>query len=202
MILDVEAPTIAALRRKLEPAVTAMRGSNTKWQNTIALDVKIEVAKIGTYYATRAPADVDRLLQAVTVQAELIRRTGGGIAPTQGKERLYESFLAFSKDAALCLFGRDGLKKPFAEVEELSTGWAILNHAMHPKAYLVCGRNEDRPHSGILKHSGITSEFFQGGVLHPTRWNPFINDCWVLGGIKAGLPFIAVTDFMTLSRTV
>lgn len=90
----------------------------------------------------------------------------------------------------LCLFGRDCTsKKPMSQAEELDFGWAVFNHAGHPKEFMVLGSNEERYHTGITKTYGTISKYFRGGIFNPSRWNPFINDCWVLTGIKAEIDF-------------
>ncbi len=202
MILDPTARNLEELRQKLRDEVTANRGADTKWQNTLPKDVAIKIDGIGTYYATRSSADVDRLAQAAIEQGKFIRATKCGLPATQGDERGYQSFNHFQKDARLCLYGWDGYKKKISTNEELETAWAVYNHAKFPKELIVFGRNEDRLHTGIVEAHQTTSEYFQGGILNPDRWNPLINDCWVLGGIKGGNSFISVTDFMSLSREV
>ncbi|KAJ7279143.1 hypothetical protein C8J57DRAFT_154650 [Mycena rebaudengoi] len=203
MILDRTAQKIEELRRNLHDQVTANRGGREKWQNIQTEQVEIEVCGLdAVYYSQRSAVDIDRLAQAAIAQGDFIRKTRGGLPVTQGDETLYRSFDHFSMDATLCLFGRDGYKKPMSKSEELAIGWAVFNHANWPKEFIVFGRNEDRLHSGIVSKYGITSEYFQGGILNPEKWNPFINDCWALGGIKAGNAFMPVTDFMSLSRKV
>ncbi len=132
---------------------------------------------------------------------EFLNRTDG-IPKTQGIERLYETFEDFRKDAILCLSGRDGTGKPLSQSEELAIGWAVFNHARCQKPANIIGRNEDRHHTGITSAHGVTSEYFQGGILNPNRWSPFFNHCWVLGGIKGGLDFMTVTDCRSVSREV
>jgi len=202
MILDATVPNLEGLRHKVQNDVTANRGAATIWQNTLLKDVQIEINGVGTYYATRSPADVDRLAQAAIEQGKFILSTNGGLSATKGDERLYETFSDFKKDARLCVYGWDGYKKKFSSNEELDTAWAVYNHAKFPKELLVFGRIEDRLHSGIVKAHQTTSEYFQGGILNADRWNPLVNDCWVLGGIKGGNAFMSVTDFMSLSREV
>jgi hypothetical protein len=203
MILDRTAQKIEELRRNLHDQVTANRGGREKWQNIQTEQVEIEVCGLdAVYYSQRSAVDIDRLAQAAIAQGDFIRKTRGGLPVTQGDETLYRSFDHFSMDATLCLFGRNGYKKPMSKSEELAIGWAVFNHANWPKEFIVFGRNEDRLHSGIVSKYEITSEYFQGGILNPEKWNPFINDCWALGGIKAGNAFMPVTDFMSLSRKV
>lgn len=202
MVLDPAAPNLVALRSKLQPEVTADRENNAKiWSSIRTRKIKITVPKVGSFYTDRAPGNEDRLAQAVLAQGNYINYTNGGQPATTGDERQYNNFEDFCKDTQYCLFGYDGWNKVMSE-EEMHIAWAVYNHARHPKECLLIGRANDRLHSGIVVAHGITSEYFTGGVLNPNRWNLLINDVWVLGGIKAGLPFISVTDFIALSRKV
>ncbi|KAJ7476537.1 hypothetical protein FB451DRAFT_245303 [Mycena latifolia] len=200
MLLDRNAASLSDLRRKLREDVTPGQGGNTVWEAVSANPFQIDVPGIGSYYADRHPADVDRLAQAVLGQQGFLRATDLGESRTNGSERLYESFDDFRKDAVLCLIGRDGKNNPMSQNDELRIGWAVYNHARYPKEFLLFGRGEDRLHSGIVGEYGVTSEYFHGGLLNTERWNTFINDCWVLGGIKAGLRFMTVTDFTSRTR--
>lgn len=201
MVLDPATPNLEALRSRLQPEVTADRENNAKiWSSIRNRKTKITVPGIGTFYTDRAPGDEDRLAQAVLAQGNFIKLTNGGQPATTRDERQYNSFEDFCKDAQYCLFGCDGWNKVMSREEEMHIAWAVYNHARYPKEFLLIGRATDRLHSGIMATHGITSEYFTGGLLNPNRWNLLINDVWVLGGIKAGLPFISVTDFMSLSR--
>ncbi|KAJ7476545.1 hypothetical protein FB451DRAFT_1460659 [Mycena latifolia] len=200
LILERNTASLSDLRRKLQDDVTRERGGNTVWKAVSAKPVQIDVPGIGSYYAERHPADVDRLAQAVLGQQEFLRATNLGQSRTNGSERLYKSFDDFRKDAILCLIGCDGNNKPMSPDNELGIGWAVFNHAQYPKEFLLFGRAEDRLHSGIVGEYGVTSEYFQGGLLSPERWNTFINDCWLLGGIKAGVRFMTVADFASCTR--
>jgi hypothetical protein len=164
--------------------------------------VEIQVPGVGTYYAERSPADLDRLAQAVLDQNKFLRAKNLAQDRTNSSKQLYESYDDFCEDALHCLVGHDGNKSPMSQDEELMIGWAVYNHARYPKDFLLFGSAEDRLNSRIAEEYGVTSEYFQGGLLNPERWSLFVNDCWILGGIKAGLPFMTVTDFATHTRQV
>lgn len=220
MVLDHKISDLQALGKSVEDEVLATRGRETAWEDIHTSPVAIEVPGVGVYVANRAPADIHRLAQAVRGQSDFLkyvyklvvgttlmlrtrcRATRDGKSLTSGAEREYRTFEDFKKDAELCLIGFNIDGKPVPAEQELAVGWAVFCHARYPKECLLFGRMEDVLNTGVMEKHGVTSDVFQGGILNPPIWNPFINDCWVLGGIKANLKFMLFTDIVSLSRKV
>jgi hypothetical protein len=157
-------------------------------------------------------ADVDRLKQATGEQSAFIgklkERFGPSLDIPEGP-RTYNTRQEFEADARDLLVGRDAGNKPINKREELARGWALFSNAKNAQPhgevgktidkFIVFGRTPDVNHTDAGK-LGYTSEYNNGAVLMPERWNYFMNTCWVMGGVKGEAHFVSGTSFERLTR--
>jgi hypothetical protein len=86
------------------------------------------------------------------------------------------------------LVGRDYLPPSV----ELGHGWNIVKNASE-SPYLMFGLTSDVNHTASYAHGGYSSESTKGAVFMPQEWSLFLNDCWVMGGLKGDRNFSGLT---------
>jgi hypothetical protein len=95
------------------------------------------------------------------------------------------------------MVGSDVTGKPLPKREEIQRGYGVYLQAFNTKTeVLVFGRTPEVNHSNA-SFFGYTSERMNGSVLMPEKWNLFLNNCWLMGGIKGDVSFAPITVFNT-----
>lgn len=122
--------------------------------------------------------------------------------------RIGESFIGSLRDSRTSVkydrhlfdFECTGLARSSNPRQELERGWALFNNASRPRDYggvgplLIVGQTQQVNNTAAARF-GYTSEYDNGAILMPEHWSLFLNNCWILGGIKSGVSFACISLF-------
>lgn len=112
---------------------------------------------------------------------------------------------SFDAECANLTIGKNDDGRPLSKREELARGWAIFDNARSARpqfeqsGFIAFGRLRETSNTGSAKF-GYTSEYDNGAVFKPEDWSIFINNCWVMGGIKGGSSFASISELLHAPR--
>lgn len=154
-----------------------------------------------TWYDTSQLADQDRLLNAVSEIRSFLQEAKQAAVSTD-VDRTYPDKESFYQHARFVLVGKDSrTQRVVPQREELERLYLTFQNAKAAEGVAI-GRWRDTAHTGTARALDLLTEYTPGGILDTEVWDQSINDAFLLGTIKSGLPIKLVSVLTTHSRKV